>query len=146
MTHRVVILESAEDDIREIRHYVVSQLGQSTWSRTWSTLKNTIRRLADFPDSGGRVDELRELNMIHVSTGNLWREQGRLSGRRRHGLCPRRLRLPHGSHGPPPSTPTSIDLACSMQGCALPFPNQNSRVAAPRFAARLTNSLRQLGL
>lgn len=64
MTHRVVILESAEDDIREIRRYVVSQFGQSTWSRTWSILKQTIRQLADFPDSGGRVDELRELNMI----------------------------------------------------------------------------------
>jgi plasmid stabilization system protein ParE len=63
MTHRVVILESAEDDIREIRRYVVSQFGQITWSQTYSTLKQTIRRLADFPDSGSRVDELRELNM-----------------------------------------------------------------------------------
>lgn len=62
MTHRVVILESAEDDIREIRHYVVSQFGQSTRGRTWSALKQTIRRLAHSPDSG-RVDELRELNM-----------------------------------------------------------------------------------
>jgi plasmid stabilization system protein ParE len=59
----VVILESAEDDIREIRRYVVGQFGQSTWSHTWSTLKQTIRRLSDFPDSGSRVDELRELNM-----------------------------------------------------------------------------------
>jgi toxin ParE1/3/4 len=63
MTHRVVILKSAEDDIREIQRYVVSQFGQTVWSRTYSTLKQTIRRLSDFPDSGSRVDELRELNM-----------------------------------------------------------------------------------
>ncbi len=63
MTHRVVILESAEDDIREIRRYIVSQFGQTTWGHTYSTLKQTIRRLSDFPDSGSRVDELRELNM-----------------------------------------------------------------------------------
>jgi plasmid stabilization system protein ParE len=63
MTHRVVTLGSAEDDIREIRHYVVSQFDQNTRGRTWSALKQTIRRLAHSPDSGGRVDELRELNM-----------------------------------------------------------------------------------
>jgi toxin ParE1/3/4 len=63
MTHPVVILESAEDDIREIRRCVLSQCGQIAWSQTYSILKQTIRRLADSPDPGSRVDELRELNM-----------------------------------------------------------------------------------
>jgi toxin ParE1/3/4 len=63
MAHRVVILESAEEDIREIQRYVVSQFGQATWRQSYSTLKRTIRRLSDFPDSGSRVDELRELGM-----------------------------------------------------------------------------------
>lgn len=64
MTHRVVILEAAEEDIREIRRYVVKQFSQRTWNTTYSKLKQTIRSLADFPDSGNRVDELRDLNML----------------------------------------------------------------------------------
>jgi plasmid stabilization system protein ParE len=63
MKHRIVILDSAEDDIREIRRYVVSQFGQSTWGQTYSSLKQTIRRLSDYPVSGSPVDELRELSM-----------------------------------------------------------------------------------
>lgn len=63
MTHRVVILGSAEDDLHEIRRYVVSRFGQSTWAQTYSGLKQTIRRLADYPLTGSLVDELRELTM-----------------------------------------------------------------------------------
>jgi toxin ParE1/3/4 len=63
MTHRVVILEAAEDDIREIRRYIVSQFGQRAWGQTYSKLKQAIRRLSDSPDSGSRVDELHDLNM-----------------------------------------------------------------------------------
>jgi toxin ParE1/3/4 len=63
MTHRVVVLKSAEADLKDIRRYIVARFNQTTWTETYSKLKETIRNLSDFPLSGLNVDELRELNM-----------------------------------------------------------------------------------
>ncbi|CAB3779936.1 type II toxin-antitoxin system RelE/ParE family toxin [Pararobbsia alpina] len=63
MTHRVVFLGAAEADLKEIRRYIVARFNQTTWSETYSKLKQTIRNLSDFPLSGLNVDEIRDLNM-----------------------------------------------------------------------------------
>jgi toxin ParE1/3/4 len=63
MTHRVVILGSAEEDLKDIRRYIVMRFNQATWTDTYLKLKQTIRNLSQFPHSGSSVDELRDLNM-----------------------------------------------------------------------------------
>ena len=63
MTHRVVILESAETDLKEIRRYIVAHFSQNTWVETYTKLKQAIRKSSDFPLSGQSLNELRDLNM-----------------------------------------------------------------------------------
>jgi toxin ParE1/3/4 len=63
MTHRVVFLESAQADLKDIRRYIVAHFNQNTWVETYTKLKQTIRNLSDFPLTGPNIHELRELNM-----------------------------------------------------------------------------------
>ena len=60
---KVVILDSAEQDLRELRSYVVKNFSQATWLKTYSKLKESIRNLATFPLLGAVPPELESLNM-----------------------------------------------------------------------------------
>lgn len=60
---KVVILDSAEQDLKELRSYVVKNFSQATWLKTYSKLKESIRNLATFPLLGAIPPELETLNM-----------------------------------------------------------------------------------
>ena len=60
---RVVILDSAEQDLKELRNYVVKNFSQTTWLKTYSKLKDSIRNLATFPLFGAVPPELVTLNL-----------------------------------------------------------------------------------
>ena len=60
---KVVILDSAEQDLKELRSYVVKNFSQTTWLKTYSKLKESIRNLATFPLLGAVPPELESLNM-----------------------------------------------------------------------------------
>ncbi len=60
---KVVILDSAEQDLKELRSYVVKNFSQATWLKTYSKLKESIRNLATFPLLGAVPPELESLNM-----------------------------------------------------------------------------------
>ena len=60
---KVVILDSAEQDLKELRSYVVKNFSQATWLKTYSKLKESIRNLATFPLLGAVPPELETLNM-----------------------------------------------------------------------------------
>ena len=60
---KVVILDSAEQDLKELRSYVVKNFPQATWLKTYSKLKESIRNLATFPLLGAVPPELESLNM-----------------------------------------------------------------------------------
>jgi toxin ParE1/3/4 len=60
---KVVILDSAEQDLKELRRYVVKNFSQTTWLKTYSKLKESIRNLATFPLLGAVPPELESLNM-----------------------------------------------------------------------------------
>ncbi len=60
---RVVILDSAEQDLKDLRRCVVKNFSQATWLKTFSKLKESIRNLAEFPLLGAVPPELESLNM-----------------------------------------------------------------------------------
>lgn len=60
---KVVILDSAEQDLKELRSYVVKNFSQATWLKTYSKLKESIRNLATFPILGAVPPELETLNL-----------------------------------------------------------------------------------
>ena len=60
---KVVILDSAEQDLKDLRSYVVKNFSQATWLKTYNKLKESIRNLAAFPLLGAVPPELESLNM-----------------------------------------------------------------------------------
>ena len=60
---KIVILESAEYDLKELKDYLVKNFSVGTWKNTYNKLKKVIRNLKDFPDLGTIPDELEKLNL-----------------------------------------------------------------------------------
>ena len=60
---RVVLLASAELDLKELRRYIRQNFSQETWQKTYGQLKETIRNLASFPYFGSIAPELETLNL-----------------------------------------------------------------------------------
>lgn len=60
---KVVVLESAQADLVELRSYIVKNFSVTTWQATYAKLKLAIRNLAKFPQLGGIPDELESLNL-----------------------------------------------------------------------------------
>lgn len=60
---KVVILASAELDLKELRSYIVKNFSQDTWQKTYGKLKESIRNLAIFPNLGSVPAELETLNL-----------------------------------------------------------------------------------
>ncbi|VVO13063.1 hypothetical protein PS718_03586 [Pseudomonas fluorescens] len=63
MSLKVVILQSAHTDLKELRTYLVKQFSTQTWQSTYANLKIAILGLADLPYSGSIPEELEKLNL-----------------------------------------------------------------------------------
>ena len=61
---KVVILEAAEADLRELRRYIIKNFSTLTWQETFSKLKEAIRNLAAFPYLGAIPPELEALHLV----------------------------------------------------------------------------------
>ena len=62
MKYSVVFLKSAEQDLKELKHYVIRRFGGETWQATLGKLKESIHTLQTHPHAGKVPDELRTLN------------------------------------------------------------------------------------
>ena len=60
---KIVILESAEYDLKELKDYLVKNFSIGTWKNTYNKLKKVIRNLKDFPDLRTTPDELEKLHL-----------------------------------------------------------------------------------
>lgn len=60
---KVVILESAEHDLKELRSYLIKNFSAETWQNTYDKIKAVIRNLKTFPDAGAIPDEFEKLNL-----------------------------------------------------------------------------------
>ncbi len=60
---KVVILDSAEQDLKELRTYILKNFSVETWSITYARIKEAIRNLQNFPQAGAIPDEIEKLNL-----------------------------------------------------------------------------------
>lgn len=60
---KIVILASAEYDLKELRSYIIKNFSHDTWHKTYGKLKESIRNLASFPYLGSIPEELETLNL-----------------------------------------------------------------------------------
>ena len=63
MGFRVVILDSAEQDLKELRAYVLKNFSMETWITAYFKIKEAIRNLENFPQAGSIPEEIEKLNL-----------------------------------------------------------------------------------
>lgn len=63
MGFKVVILDSAEQDLKELRAYILKNFSVETWRITYAKIKEAIRNLQNFPQAGSIPDEIEKLNL-----------------------------------------------------------------------------------
>ncbi|EGW23801.1 type II toxin-antitoxin system RelE/ParE family toxin [Methylobacter tundripaludum] len=63
MNMKVVILESAEHDLKELKSYIVKNFSIETWQSTYDKIKAVIRNLKTFPHAGSIPEEFEKLNL-----------------------------------------------------------------------------------
>jgi len=63
MNFKVVILESAEQDLKELRAYIVKNFSVDTWRTSYAQIKEAIRNLKEFPQAGSIPEEIEKLNL-----------------------------------------------------------------------------------
>ena len=61
MGRRVIILDAAKPDFREIKNYVLSQFGKAVWAEVLDEFKTTISDIGLYLEAGAEIDELSEL-------------------------------------------------------------------------------------
>lgn len=66
MAHKVLVLESAKADFREIRKYVTKHFGDWVWAEVNQEFKDAIKHLAANPLLGTPVEELSDFGYQHV--------------------------------------------------------------------------------
>jgi len=63
MSFKVVILQSAETDLKELRSYLNKSFSEQTWRSTFSELKAAINRLGTLPYAGSIPEEIEKLHL-----------------------------------------------------------------------------------
>lgn len=63
MSFKVVILESAEQDLKELRTYIVKNFSADTWRTSYAKIKEAIHNLQNFPQAGSIPEEIEKLNL-----------------------------------------------------------------------------------
>ena len=63
MKYAVFILKSAEQDLHDLKQYLVKNFGMADWQNSYGNLKAAINNLESFPFSGSIPDELQHINL-----------------------------------------------------------------------------------
>ena len=64
MTVQVVILHSAETDLRELRDHIRRRFGAAAWNNSYAKIKQAAKRIATHPRAGRLPEELIDLNLM----------------------------------------------------------------------------------
>lgn len=62
---KVVFVEGAEQDLHDLRRYILKRFGAPAWQDSYRKLKETVRATSAFPQSGSQPDELLDLNLAN---------------------------------------------------------------------------------
>ncbi|MGZ8220562.1 MAG: type II toxin-antitoxin system RelE/ParE family toxin [Methylobacter sp.] len=60
---KVVILVSAEHDLKELRTFIIRNFSIETWQNSYDKIKAAIRNLKTFPHAGSIPEELEKLSL-----------------------------------------------------------------------------------
>jgi toxin ParE1/3/4 len=63
MRMKVVILESAEHDLKELKGYIIKNFSVETWQQSHDKIKEVIRNLKTFPHADSIPEEFKKLNL-----------------------------------------------------------------------------------
>ena len=63
MAHSVFVLESAKDDYREIKKYVIRKFGVKVWQESNLKYKEMLKNIGEFPSAGLVPDEAIQLGL-----------------------------------------------------------------------------------
>ncbi|MFM2087810.1 MAG: hypothetical protein RLZZ237_2679 [Pseudomonadota bacterium] len=66
MTRRIVILDSAKEEFRDIKAYVKRQFGDTIWSTVNAEYKHSFQLIKANPKIGHVIDGLRELGTSNI--------------------------------------------------------------------------------
>lgn len=66
MTRKIVIIESAKEEFKDIKIYVKRQFGGSTWNTVNAEFKAAFERIKQNPEVGSHIDELKELGITNI--------------------------------------------------------------------------------
>lgn len=60
---RAAFLEGAQEDLKELRHYVIKSFGKAAWQEAYQKIKDSIQALQTFPQGGSIPDEILDLGL-----------------------------------------------------------------------------------
>ena len=66
MPRRTVILDSAKEELRDIKRYVRKEFGESVWNAVNAEYKNSFRLIREDPQIGSYIDELKEIGIVNI--------------------------------------------------------------------------------
>lgn len=60
---RVVFLQGAEEDLKELRRYIIKSFGRQVWQESYQHIKDGVRIIRSHPQGGAIPDELAEVSL-----------------------------------------------------------------------------------
>lgn len=66
MPRRIVILDSAKVEFRDIKKHVKKEFGDTVWNAVNAEYKNSFTLIKNNPEIGSHIDELKELGIANV--------------------------------------------------------------------------------
>lgn len=66
MANKIVILDSAKEEFKDIKSYVKKEFGDSVWNTVNAEYKAAIQRIKETPRLGSTLDELKDLGITNV--------------------------------------------------------------------------------
>jgi len=60
---KVVVLAGAEEDLKDLRRYLIKSFDKPVWQRTYRKIQDSIRTIRAFPQRGSIPDELVDLGL-----------------------------------------------------------------------------------
>lgn len=64
MTVKVVILRSAQEDLLDLKSYLIKKFDRAAWQDSYAGIKRAVVRIETYPDAGRIPDELAALNLM----------------------------------------------------------------------------------
>lgn len=66
MPRRIVILDSAKEEFKDIKKYVKRDFGDPVWNAVNAEYKHAFKLIQENPEIGSYVDELKELGITNI--------------------------------------------------------------------------------